>query len=278
MKLQLMFFGIIFLMSEALSWGAQAVPGRVEFEDFNTGGEAVAYHDSEKSNLGTAYRQEGVDVYALDKGYAVGWVAQGEWLKLDLQVKESLYYRVTLRTGVPSGASYVKLLLNGVPTGSSLQIPLVKNFREFDDLFAGTFYLPAGRQTLLVNFEKSGSSGWVGDFDYINFEAVGGGTGGPSLDRSQIEAQVKQLYRDVLDREADVGGLNSFSDQMMSGKTAQEIRQILAFSQESINNLNSLFQTFLLRAPSPGELKNFQEQLATDKKLSQIRIIVSERN
>jgi hypothetical protein len=42
---------------------ARAVPGTVQAEDFNNGGENVAYHDLDAANNGNTYRtSEGVDI------------------------------------------------------------------------------------------------------------------------------------------------------------------------------------------------------------------------
>jgi len=38
------------------------LPGRIEAENFDNGGEAVAYHDTTATNDGGFYRSEGVDV------------------------------------------------------------------------------------------------------------------------------------------------------------------------------------------------------------------------
>ncbi|MBI4626735.1 MAG: hypothetical protein HY736_26380, partial [Verrucomicrobia bacterium] len=38
------------------------IPGTIEAEDFDEGGEGVAYHDHEPKNLGAPYRDTGVDI------------------------------------------------------------------------------------------------------------------------------------------------------------------------------------------------------------------------
>ena len=58
------------------------LPGIVQAEDYDDGGEGSAYHDTEPENLGGAYRlQEGVDIQSLEEGgLNVGWARAGEWL------------------------------------------------------------------------------------------------------------------------------------------------------------------------------------------------------
>jgi len=58
-----------------------AVPGTIQAEDFDNGGEGVGYHDSGPNNAGGAYRSGGVDIEAAaGGGYDVGWVSAGEGL------------------------------------------------------------------------------------------------------------------------------------------------------------------------------------------------------
>src|SRR5437868_1959036 len=60
----------------------QGAPGTLEFENYDTGGEGVAYHDTTPANEGGQFRQDGVDLgQASDAGggYFVGWTNPGEW-------------------------------------------------------------------------------------------------------------------------------------------------------------------------------------------------------
>src|SRR5947209_14181633 len=61
----------------------QGVPGTIEFEKYDNGGEGVAYHDTTSTNDGGQFRNDGVDVGAAADtggGYFVGSTNSGEWL------------------------------------------------------------------------------------------------------------------------------------------------------------------------------------------------------
>ena len=69
--------------------GTHAVPGSVQAEDFDAGGEGVAYHDTEPANLGGAYRPtEGVDIETATYITDVGWIRSGEWLTYTVNATE----------------------------------------------------------------------------------------------------------------------------------------------------------------------------------------------
>ena len=77
-----------------------AIPGHIEAENYNTGGENVAYHDVESTNLGGVYRKtEGVDIeMSSSKGSCVvGWVRPGESLKYSVNITSAGVYDVSFR-------------------------------------------------------------------------------------------------------------------------------------------------------------------------------------
>ncbi len=60
----------------------------IQLENFDNGGENLAYHDTDTANLGGQYRSTGVDLgTATDGGPAValGYVKKGEWLEIHRQ-------------------------------------------------------------------------------------------------------------------------------------------------------------------------------------------------
>ena len=83
-----------------------SLPGRIEAEDYDTGGEGVAYHDNETANLGGVYRPaEGVDIERLPAGdgFNVGWIRPGEWLRYTVNVSAGGAYPVRVRAGFEMG-------------------------------------------------------------------------------------------------------------------------------------------------------------------------------
>src|SRR4029077_17879007 len=79
-----------------------AVPGSFEAENFDLGGEGVAYHDNTPGNQGWQYRlTEDVDIIlssdALGGGYVVNNFETGEWLAYTVNVAASGQYYIELR-------------------------------------------------------------------------------------------------------------------------------------------------------------------------------------
>ncbi|GAL37945.1 hypothetical protein JCM19240_4512 [Vibrio maritimus] len=79
------------------------LPTVIEAEDFDLGGQGVAYSDREADNLGSKnYRNEGVDFSTHDGNVHVGWFGRGEWMNYTVSVPESGYYEFSAWLGSKS--------------------------------------------------------------------------------------------------------------------------------------------------------------------------------
>ena len=102
------------------------LPGKVEAENYNNGGEGIAYHDMEAANQGGAYRTDGVDVQATTDagaGYNVGYTADGEWLNYLVNVTAAGSYSVSFRTAATGTASAIRMEVDGIDVTGSVSLP-----------------------------------------------------------------------------------------------------------------------------------------------------------
>ncbi len=73
------------------------IPGTIEAEDFDEGGEGLTYHDTDPNNIPGVYRPNvGVDIEPRDDGgYQVAYIESGEWLEYTIDVQEAGAYGIT---------------------------------------------------------------------------------------------------------------------------------------------------------------------------------------
>jgi hypothetical protein len=104
-----------------LAW---ADPILLPAADYKSGGEGVAYHDTDSSNNGGAYRPtEGVDVENGGEGLDVGWTASGEWFYMstdtspgpwvDDPVFQAGRYVVSFRVAAPGTGTSFRVQVGG---------------------------------------------------------------------------------------------------------------------------------------------------------------------
>ncbi|MCQ2210641.1 MAG: glycosyl hydrolase family 8 [Paludibacteraceae bacterium] len=71
-----------------------SIPGKIEAEDYDKGGNGFGYKDSDNQNETSQYRQDGVDIEKGGTGYAIGHTTTGEWLKYTIKVEKSGNYDI----------------------------------------------------------------------------------------------------------------------------------------------------------------------------------------
>ncbi|MGH7946258.1 MAG: hypothetical protein ACREF9_14790, partial [Opitutaceae bacterium] len=82
----------------------QMIPGTIEFENFDEGGEGVAFHDIDAANdpKRIPYRETAVDLEVTpdQKITLIGHIKTGEWMKYTVEVEKSGTYELELGVSV----------------------------------------------------------------------------------------------------------------------------------------------------------------------------------
>jgi probable HAF family extracellular repeat protein len=146
-----------------------ALPGTVQAEDFDNGGEGVAYHDTTAGNSGGRYRATDVDVQPTTDsggGYNVGWMAPGEWLAYSVNVAAAATYRLDLRIAASGEGGRVHVEFNGVDKTGPITIPNTNGWQSWSTLHTQVA-LSAGAQKMRVVVDAAGSTGIVGNLNFV---------------------------------------------------------------------------------------------------------------
>lgn len=150
---------------------ALPLPGRVEAEYYDLGGEGIAYQDNEASNLTETFRSEGVDLEPssdTDESVSLSFFDDGEWLEYTLSVRPGLY-EISLRTaaGVANPGS-LALSLDGTQI-ARVQTPDTGSYQFWETTtLTGIPISTAGRQVLRLTAVGDGIN-----LNWIDFVRVG---------------------------------------------------------------------------------------------------------
>jgi len=154
-----------------------AVPGTVQAENYDTGGQGVAYNVTSVNGSANSYRSDGVDLEVTTDtggGYDLGWTASGQWFRYTVNVATAGAYTVTFRVTAPGAVTDAFHLSNsaGSDLSGTVNVPETGGWQDWTNVTA-TVTLPAGVQTLTLNQDNGG---W--NINYFAFaEGGGGGTG-----------------------------------------------------------------------------------------------------
>jgi hypothetical protein len=153
------------------------IPGTIEAELFDNGGEGVAYHDTTPGNSGGALRNTDVDIEAASPGgYDVGWIDAGEWLQYTVNVVASGTYTVQFRVASLGQGGTFHLEMNGTNVSGSLTIPDTGGWQNWQTVSA-TVQLSSGTEFARIVIDSSGTSA-AGNIDRFQFSS--GSSGGDS--------------------------------------------------------------------------------------------------
>lgn len=136
----------------------QQIPGRIECEYYDKGGEGIAYHDTDSINNGSGrlnpangtflneFRMnEGVDISYTKTGgiddnpynrvardssrLYVGWTVPGEWINYTVKVTETAVYRLGVMY-TANGDGTISLDIDGQPVTAPLKISSTHDDRD----------------------------------------------------------------------------------------------------------------------------------------------------
>lgn len=146
---------------------AVALPGLVEAENFDGGGEGLAYHDADTVNAGGAYRTGGVDLESSsENGFDVGWISPGEWLGYRVNVQAAGSYVLEARVAAPTTGGTFHVEFGGANVSGPLAIPATGSWQTWTSV-STVVSLSAGPQYARVVFDTA-TNGTVGNLNWFS--------------------------------------------------------------------------------------------------------------
>ncbi|MBK8808729.1 MAG: carbohydrate-binding protein [Bacteroidales bacterium] len=139
------------------------IPGKIEFEHYDVGGNNVAYLDNAADNTGGAEFRLDEDVDIEDctdagTGYNIGYATAGEWLEYTVNVAAAGEYELTFRAACNGTGRTVSLSSDGTTIASNIAIPNTTGWQVWEDVKTKVT-LTAGKHILRLT---------IGTTDYVN--------------------------------------------------------------------------------------------------------------
>lgn len=155
-----------------------AVPGTVQAENYDTGGQGIAYNVTSVNGNANSYRADGVDLDNTSDtggGYNLGWTGAGQWFRYTVDVAAAGTYTLDLRIAAPSAVPGALHLsdASGTNLTGAVDLPATGDWQTWGTATTHVT-LPAGRQVLTLDQD---SGGW--NINSLGFTA---GSGSPSAD------------------------------------------------------------------------------------------------
>jgi endoglucanase Acf2 len=131
--------------------GPHTIPGRVQAEHFDQGGEGVSFHETTETNQGGAYRETRVDLEAASPdGYNIAYVATDEWWEYTVEVEETGTYPIQARVASASGGGSFHLVVDDEATTDSVSFDATGGWQSWTTVSAGEVELSEGEHVIRV--------------------------------------------------------------------------------------------------------------------------------
>jgi chitinase len=156
-----------------------AIPGTVQAENYDTGGQGVGYNVTSINGTDNAYRSDGVDLEVTTDaggGANLGWTAAGQWFKYTVNVATAGSYSVSFRVAAATAAVTDAFHLansSGTNLSGSVNVPDTGAWQTWTTVTANVT-LPAGQQVLTLDQDNAG---W--NLNYMTFGTSNGPVAAP---------------------------------------------------------------------------------------------------
>ena len=163
--------------TEAAYNGPHTIPGVVQAEDYDTGGDGLAYSQSVNGGQ-TGYRSDNNgDIHSGagtgGNGYALGWSSTGDWYKYTVSVPSAGSYTAAFQVAsAGAGGTFHLEDEAGNNLTGSLTAPNTGGWSSWQTVTSGAFSLSTGTYTLRLVEDADGPNPWVCDFDWFSLTAA----------------------------------------------------------------------------------------------------------
>jgi hypothetical protein len=144
------------------------LPGTLQFENYDEGGEGVAYHDTDSVNQGLGYRAGGVDIQALaGGGNTLAFAKAGEWTEYTVNVPagNAGNYDLVLRYASLKGGGKFHFEVDGRVVTPTTTLASTGSWTTYRTITLALGNLTAGNHVLRLKMDANDSIGYVGNFD-----------------------------------------------------------------------------------------------------------------
>jgi Carbohydrate binding module (family 6) len=181
------------------------LPGTIQAENFDTGGQNAGYYNAANTNQGGQYRSaEGVGIEAstdTGTGYDIGWTTAGEWLNYTVNVATAGSYTVQVRVASLGQGGNFHFNVDGAAATSPLTIPDTLGWQNWQTL-SSSITLTAGQHVIQLSMDSAGSSGAVGNFNWFAIGSAGAAPDfgpnvlifDPSMSASSIQTRLNNVF------------------------------------------------------------------------------------
>lgn len=147
---------------------AHPIPGTIEAEEYDVGGNGFAYYDTSEGNEGGADFRLDEDVDLEDcsdngGGYNLGWTVAGEWTEYTVEVENAGKYDIDFQLACAGDDRTISLEIDGQSITGDIAVPNTEDWQAWKTVTVEGVQLEAGEQVIRLV---------IGATDYVNINNI----------------------------------------------------------------------------------------------------------
>lgn len=155
------------IIQESYNKAPFLIPGKIEAEEYDLGGEGLAFHEANTNgNEGKApLRNDEVDIEVctdVNGGFNVGYTLKDEWLEYTVNVANTQDYVLDIRVAKDGNGGLFHIEMDGVDITGSIKVPNTGGWKAWQTITLNNISLTQGIHVLRLVF----------DSDYTNLNYV----------------------------------------------------------------------------------------------------------
>ncbi len=129
------------------------IPGKIEIEEYDNGGEGLAYHDTDPENIPNGFRtDEGVDIGAFANGFLLEYVANEEWIEYTVNVEEAGTYNIVAEVASEIANGEFQITFDNGNASANFTVPSTGGWYNIEEIAASNqLQLEVGEQVMRLN-------------------------------------------------------------------------------------------------------------------------------
>ena len=174
-------------VKEPFNGTAHLIPGRIEAEEYDKGGEGLGYHEANANgNQGSAtLRNDEVDIEAtqdVDGDYNIGYTLTGEWLEYTVNVTTTAEYDLDIRVAKDGTGGLFHIEIDGVDITGPISVPNTGGWQVWQTITLNDISLTAGEHVMRIEFDTDYTN-----LNYVEFKGL-------VTDYSSLEKNGYKIY------------------------------------------------------------------------------------
>ncbi len=134
------------------------IPGIIQAEEYDLGGEGLAYHEGNTNGNegGSTFRNDEVDIEVCtdaDGGFNLGYTLTGEWLEYTVKVANSGDYNMNLRVAKDGDGGLFHIEMDDVDITGPIEVPNTGGWQIWETISLDDLRLTAGEHIMKIVFD-----------------------------------------------------------------------------------------------------------------------------